>query len=107
VYTHACKKSADYLAEYSKHYRTAEIDSWFYRIPSKKDVADYQRAVDSDFRFTCKVPQEITLTHQRAKSEDGTLVPNKQFLSVDQFKVFLDTIEILLPQIDAIMFEFE
>lgn len=107
VYTRRSPTAAGYLIEYAQKYRTVEIDSWFYRIPTRREVSSYKSAVDAEFRFTCKVPQEICLTHERAKGADGALVKNEGFLSLKRFESFLKAIEELLPQIDAVMFEFE
>lgn len=107
VYSSPKRTAAEYLKEYSLKFNTVEIDSWFYRVPSMKEVIDYQSAVDKDFRFTCKVSQEITLTHLREKTPDGNYAVNPYFLSVEKLEHFLSVIEPLLPQIDAIMFEFE
>lgn len=107
VYDHKSSSAAGYLEQYSKMFTTVEIDSWFYRVPSRKDVLEYKGHVPDSFKFTCKVPQEITLTHFRQKSKSDPLVPNPFFLSVDRFKHFLDVIEPLANQIAVIMFEFE
>jgi uncharacterized protein YecE (DUF72 family) len=84
-----------------------EIDSWFYRIPSRADVLSYKAAVPDSFRFTCKVPREITLTHLRAPGSKTPPPPNPDFLSIPRFLEFLTAADPLIPQIDAIMFEFE
>jgi uncharacterized protein YecE (DUF72 family) len=106
VYSKPRASAAEYLGEYSQRYRTAEIDSWFYRLPEKRDVLSYLEAVDAGFRFTCKVTNEISLSHLRGRA--GTaLVANPSFLSVEKFKVFLERIEPMLPKLDAIMLEFE
>jgi len=107
IYSDSKQTAAEYLKEYSKKYNTVEIDSWFYRIPSKSEVIAYKNSVHSDFRFTCKVPQEITLTHMREKNSNGKYVVNPFFLSVEQFNRFLNAIDTLLPQMDYIMCEFE
>ena len=51
------------LAAYSKVFNTAEIDSSFYRAPSKGMVLGWLRYTPDDFVFTAKVPQ--TVTHDR------------------------------------------
>jgi uncharacterized protein YecE (DUF72 family) len=107
VYSEKKASAVEYLKEYAKVYNTAEIDSWFYRIPSRREVISYKSAVDSRFRFTCKVPQEITLTQNREKDANNKYIVNPSFLSIDRFKYFLGEIEPLIPQIDSIMFEFE
>ncbi len=107
LYSRARPRAADYLAEYARHFDTVEIDSWFYRIPDKRSVLEYAAAVPEGFSFTCKVPQQITLTHHRQRKRSDPLEVNPTFLSVDRFMQFLDNVEPLLPQLDAIMFEFE
>ena len=110
VYTQSQKRSVNYLPEYSKKFRTVEIDSWFYKIPETTEVLEYKASVDSDFVFTCKAPQAISLTHSRpaggvARGKVGE--PNPSFLNPELFKEFLGRVEPLLPQLGAIMLEFE
>ncbi len=106
VYSRPRRTAAEYLPEYAEHFPTAEIDSWFYRIPGRADVLSYAASVPDDFRFTCKVPREITLTHLRGSGKNAP-ASNPQFLSPRRFAEFLAAVEPLLPRIDAIMFEFE
>jgi uncharacterized protein YecE (DUF72 family) len=107
VYSEKQRTAAGYLAEYAQYFNTAEVDSWFYRIPDRASVMEYRAAVPESFRFTCKVPQEITLTHHRQKKKSDPLEPNESFLSVERFEQFIRAIEPLLPQMDAVMLEFE
>jgi uncharacterized protein YecE (DUF72 family) len=60
VYSRPRATAAEYLPEYSRRFKTAEIDSWFYRMPTARDAASYAAAVDGGFRFTCKAPRELT-----------------------------------------------
>jgi uncharacterized protein YecE (DUF72 family) len=48
------------LRAYSRVFKTAEIDSSFYRIPSKGTVMGWLRYSPSDFVFTAKIPKVIT-----------------------------------------------
>lgn len=107
LYSRRRRTAADYLEEYAEHFNTAEIDSWFYGIPARETVLQYKSAVPEDFRFTCKAPQEITLTHHRQRKKSDPLEPNSAFLSLERLEQFLSAIEPLLPQIDAVMLEFE
>jgi len=107
VYASTARKAADYLPQYAARYLTVEIDSWFYRIPDPTEAESYLEVVPDSFRFTCKVPQEITLTHLRGEGRRGALLPNKSFLSPPRFLAFLEAVRSLLPRLDAIMFEFE
>jgi len=102
VYDQPELRSVDYLAQYAKRYRMVEVDSWFYKIPSLREVEEYAAAVDSGFRFVVKVPQDITLTHKR-----GGIEPNPAFLSAELFSHFLERLEPIQAQIGAIILEFE
>lgn len=103
VYDEPHQRSVDYLAEYAKRYRMVEIDSWFYRVPPKREVEEYAAAVDPDFKFICKAPRDITLTHLSSNVSE----PNPAFLSPELFGHFLESVEPLHHQISAIIFEFE
>jgi uncharacterized protein YecE (DUF72 family) len=107
VYSEPQRRAAAYLREYAQKYDTVEIDSWFYKIPDSDEVADYLAQVPENFHFTCKVPQELTLTHLRGSGGASTTVANPAFLSPERFEHFLEAIEPMLPRLDAIMFEFE
>jgi len=107
VYTWPCGTAAGCLREYSKKYRTAEIDSWFYRMPSRSVVDGYLRSVDEGFRFTCKVPNAISLTHLRTAAKTKSPVPNPDFLSGELFSRFLDAVAPMAGRLDAVMLEFE
>jgi len=103
VYSKKCRTASEYLGEYSSMYNTVEIDSWFYKMPSAQTVQDYLNQVDDEFRFTCKVPNRISLTHLRNSGGES----NPDFLSPSLFNKFLSEIEPMLPRIDALMLEFE
>jgi len=107
VYSHTCRTAAQYLREYSRKYRTVEIDSWFYRMPDRKTVHDYLENVDDDFRFTCKLPMSISLTHHRKKKDETVLRQNPDFLSTDLFSNFLEAVEPMTGRLDAVMLQFE
>jgi uncharacterized protein YecE (DUF72 family) len=113
VYPHG--KSMNYLAEYSRHYPTVEIDQWFWSLfgtdkvalPSRKTVQQYKESVPSDFKFTVKIPNSITLTHFYRKTKIDPLVGNPHFLSPRLFEQFLDIISPLRDQMGPLMFQFE
>jgi len=48
------------LRAYSQVFKTVEIDSTWYRVPSKQTVMGWLRYSPSDFVFTAKVPKLIT-----------------------------------------------
>lgn len=103
IYPQKEKTAAEYLKHYCKTFRTAEIDSWFYRIPDPAEVLSYLDQVDDQFSFTCKVTSSITRTHLRGKS----FAANPDFLSNKLFDNYLKAIDPMLGRIDGIMFEFE
>jgi uncharacterized protein YecE (DUF72 family) len=108
VYRAEQRYAADYLPEYARSFPTAEIDSWFYHLPARQEAESYRERVPEDFHFTCKVPRELTLTHLRGGAGGNReRPPNASFLSLPLFHQFLEAIEPLRPQIDALMFQFE
>jgi len=54
------KSEKSKLRAYSRVFRTAEIDSTFYRNPSKGTVMGWLKYSPSDFIFTAKLPKTIT-----------------------------------------------
>ncbi|MBW8456855.1 MAG: DUF72 domain-containing protein [Thiobacillus sp.] len=51
------------LRFYGEHFRTVEINSTFYRMPTVALLENWAGEVPADFRFVLKAPQRIT--HQR------------------------------------------
>lgn len=86
-------KPADYIAEYAKHYSAVEIDSTFYRIPSKRTVAAWNEKTPDDFVFTAKIPQVIT---------------HEKFLDDCQgeLRAFLNAMDILGDKLGALLLQF-
>lgn len=58
-------KSRDKLAEYSSHFLTVEVDSFFYAIQPSSNVTRWVRDTPENFRFIVKAYQGMT-GHQRA-----------------------------------------
>jgi uncharacterized protein YecE (DUF72 family) len=53
-------KPADYLKYYATRFETVEIDSTFYRTPSRSTAAKWAAKTPEGFLIAAKVPQEIT-----------------------------------------------
>ncbi len=69
------------LRAYAAIFKTAEIDSTFYRNPSKGTVMGWIRYSPSDFVFTAKLPKKIT--HDKKLGLKGNVKPDlDEFLSV-------------------------
>jgi uncharacterized protein YecE (DUF72 family) len=105
----------NHLEEYARKYRTVEVDQWFWslfsgsgvRFPDPGDVEIYRAAVSSDFRFTVKVPNSITLTHYYKKSKSDELKVNPYFLSPELFLDFLSILDPLKDVLGPLIFQFE
>jgi uncharacterized protein YecE (DUF72 family) len=107
VYSRPRARAADYLREYSARFRTAEVDSWFYKIPDRGEALEYLGEIDDeDFAFTVKASEAISLTHARSRGSKA-LEPNPTFLSRELFATYVERIEPMLPRIQAVMLEFE
>ena len=73
--------TADMLAEYARHplLRTVGIDSFFYRPPSARTLAEYSAALPAGFRCVSKVWDRITartFTSPRDVARTGELNPD-------------------------------
>lgn len=94
------KDKFNFLEEYSKHFKTVEVDQWFWSLFEGKkvvlqkssDVKSYSSSITDDFRFTIKVPNSITLTHFYNKNKSAELKSNPYFLSNDLFNQFIETL---------------
>ena len=53
-------RDRDFLAYYVTRFRTVEIDSSFYRVPSPQTLEVWRETTPEHFRFTLKAPQQIT-----------------------------------------------
>ena len=53
-------KPADYLAFYSKHFDTLELDTTFHAAPTPERVRRWASAVPQGFRFCVKTPKDVT-----------------------------------------------
>ncbi|NBC29093.1 MAG: DUF72 domain-containing protein [Spirochaetes bacterium] len=112
---YSAREGIDYLAEYAERFNTVEIDQWFWSLfgpdsigmPKVEDVARYLAAVGTDFRFTVKVPNSVTLTHFYKRDARHGGKGNPYFLSVPLMLDFLSYIEPMRQQTAALMFQFE
>lgn len=80
----------DLLAAYATMFGAVELDSVFYRRPSFDTVETWLAATSEDFRFTIRVPREITHV-------DLLQAP-------DRTCEFIRTIDALGPRLGAVLF---
>lgn len=105
----------NYLKEYSQHYRTVEIDQWFWSLfgedtavlPKPAVVKEYAQSVPQDFTFCIKVPNSITLTHHYSKGRNEPLRANGCFLSAPLMERFLDSLAPIKNHLGPLIFQFE
>ncbi|NQV41955.1 MAG: DUF72 domain-containing protein [Candidatus Marinimicrobia bacterium] len=108
-------KPDNFLQEYAKHYKSVEIDQWFWSLfgidkvvlPKAGVIEEYARSVPDDFRFVIKAPNSLSLTHLYKSHTGGDLVANPHFLSPELYTTFLDSLSTIHPQIGAINLQFE
>lgn len=107
VYDKKADYSAAYLPQYARHFRTVEVDSWFYKLPDPSDALEYITLVPPGFTFACKLTESISLTHERTRDKSSPLIPNPDFLSVERYAQFISSIGALIPQVFLLELEFE
>jgi len=107
VYDKKANYSAAYLPQYARHFRTVEVDSWFYKLPDPSDAEEYTTLVPPDFTFACKLTESISLTHERTRDKSSPPIPNPDFLSVETYGQFVSNIGALIPQVFLLELEFE
>jgi uncharacterized protein YecE (DUF72 family) len=108
-------KPFNYLQEYSRHYKTVEVDQWFWSLfagdkvvlPKPAVVQEYADSVPDDFTFCVKVPNSITLTHHFKKKKSDPLIPNPHFLSIEIMERFLERLEPITGNLGPLIFQFE
>ncbi|HOD67648.1 MAG TPA: DUF72 domain-containing protein [candidate division Zixibacteria bacterium] len=84
---------ADFLKFYASKFRTVEIDSTFYRIPSAETVAKWARQTPERFVFAAKFPQ--TVTHEGPPAR-----------RVEDARVFIDTMRGLGDKLGPLLLQF-
>lgn len=107
VYSGKKSRSAEYLPEYSEKYNTAEIDSWFYKLPEAADAKEYRSLTPEGFSFACKITESISLTHERTRTSSVPLKTNPEFLSVDAYADYIKGTEAIRSRIFLAELEFE
>ena len=86
-------KPADYLSYYATKFDTVEVDSTFYRTPSKATVQGWRNKTPDGFVFAAKVPQVIT--------HDKVLVDCDA-----EFSQFIETMDLLGEKLGPLLLQF-
>ena len=109
------RRPFNYLHEYSRQYRSVEVDQWFWSLfdgsspvlPKLSVVLEYGESVPEDFIFCVKVPNSITLTHHYKKQKSDPLRLNDHFLSPGLMEEFLRRLEPIQSKLGPLVFQFE
>src|SRR5882762_6750098 len=86
-------KPADFLSYYATKFNSVEIDSTFYRSPSKSTVQGWESKTPPGFSFAAKVPQLIT--------HENVLVDCDA-----EFKEFVKTMDLLGDKLGPLLLQF-
>lgn len=65
-------KSKNYLDEYAKQFNTIELNTTHYRIPDQQSIEKWVSQTPAHFRFSPKLPQMISHSHDLALSNTYT-----------------------------------
>jgi uncharacterized protein YecE (DUF72 family) len=86
-------KPSDYLTYYATRFNSVEVDSTFYRAPSKSTVQGWAKKTPDGFVFAAKVPQVIT--HEKVLVDCDA-----------EFKEFVQTMDLLGDKLGPLLFQF-
>jgi uncharacterized protein YecE (DUF72 family) len=86
-------KPADYLTFYATRFNSVEVDSTFYRTPSKTTVQGWANKTPDGFVFAAKVPQVIT--HEKVLVDCDA-----------EFNQFMEAMDILGEKLGPLLFQF-
>ena len=97
------------LAEYAEVFKTVCVDAAYYQFPSARYVDELMAQVPSDFLFSLKVTDAITVKRFPNLPRFGVRAgePNAHFLNADLFvSAFLAPFEKHRSQVGTLLFEF-
>ena len=84
---------ADFLRYYAQHFNSVEVDSTFYRTPTKATVQGWADKTPESFIFAAKIPQVIT--HEKVLVDCDA-----------EFKQFMEVMDILGGKLGPLLFQF-
>ncbi len=99
----------DCLAEYGEVFKTVCVDAGYYRFPADSYIKKLVGQVPSDFLFSFKVTDEITIKKftKLPRFGDRAGKPNENFLNADLFaRAFVKPFEPFKDNIGMLLFEF-
>lgn len=84
---------ADFLQFYTSRFKTVEIDSTFYGIPSEKTIKKWDKVTPDNFVFAAKFPK--TVTHE-----------GKIDSRIEQMNLFIKTMKMLRDKLGPLLLQF-
>ena len=63
-------RPADFLTVYARAFDTVEVDSTFYAVPAETTIRGWAARTPADFRFSLKLPQQLTHEHRLRGGDD-------------------------------------
>jgi uncharacterized protein YecE (DUF72 family) len=85
-------ESKNYLEYYSKVFDYVEIDSSFYRTPSTLMTSRWAKVTSDNFKFTAKIPQEVTHKKRLGQSIDNDMHCFTRILSLSAYDELRSTL---------------
>src|SRR5205085_5337630 len=85
-------KAKEMLSLYAEVFDTVEVDSTFYAIPAENSVKGWAARTPTDFKFSLKLPSEITHKNRLRESE-GLL------------EQFIDRVSLLGPKLGCVLIQ--
>ena len=85
---------AHWLEFYANYFTAVELDSTFHAVPSENSVWRWVQMTPTDFRFTCKLPRQIT---HASRLHDCTAELNSFLRAIEPLGAKLGVILIQLP----------
>src|ERR1035437_540302 len=86
-------KPADFLRHYAQHFNSVEVDSTFYRTPSKTTVQGWADKTPDGFVFAAKSP--LGITHEKVLVDCDT-----------EFQQFMEVMDILGEKLGPLLLQF-
>src|SRR6185312_4513893 len=84
----------NWLEFYANYFTAVEVDSTFHAVPPEDSVRRWVQMTPAGFRFTCKLPRQITHT---SRLHDCTSELNSFLRAIEPLGAKLDVILIQLP----------
>lgn len=97
-------KPGDYLSWYASRFRTVEIDSTYYAVPSPSTVEGWLAKTPDDFTFAAKFPRQIVHGGEGAKPDPDAILDSN--IAKATTEAFLSAIARLQHKLGSLLIQF-